>query len=287
MRWIGQRPTLTAVDMQIHLLGDGLPGGGSLRRRPGTEAVAPRTQVENVTNILLYRLSCATWSGNYDHIILDRESSRHVSRKVGNIPCLVRRQDHGADRPPLGARPDHRAPGPDRRRDPLRPRRSVSRGRPPGSGPLYGPTTRGGSPPPSAGLSNVYARLQRFRATSPGGSGLRHVVDRDVHRLMATMLDATRCEALAAVAFVSASPPPVFDHLLAAPTEACRCGCCSGRNNNLVGDLVKSLQSRGVDFRPLTDLHKGLICLTCSQPFNCASQTARVPGNSSSTRNSS
>ena len=25
MRWIGQRPTLTAVDMQIHLLEDGLP----------------------------------------------------------------------------------------------------------------------------------------------------------------------------------------------------------------------------------------------------------------------
>jgi hypothetical protein len=64
-------------------------------------------------------------------------------------------------------------------------------------------------------LSNVYARVQRCRATSPGGSGSRQVLDRNVHRPMARMLDGARFEALAAVAFVSPSPPPVFDHLLA------------------------------------------------------------------------
>ena len=104
------------------------------------------------------------------------------------------------------------------------------------------------------GLSNVYARLQRFRSTSPGGSGLRHVVDRDVHRLMATMLDGARVEALAAVAFVSASPPPVFDHLLAAADRGVQVRLLF-RADNLAGDLVQSLQSRGVDFRTLTDLH--------------------------------
>ena len=50
------------------------------------------------------------------------------------------------------------------------------------------------------GLSNVYARLQRFRSTSPGGSGQRHVVDRDVHRLMVTMLDGARLSSRSASA---------------------------------------------------------------------------------------
>ena len=104
------------------------------------------------------------------------------------------------------------------------------------------------------GLSNVYARLHRFRSTSPGGSGQRHVVDRDVHRLMVTMLDGARVEVLAAVAFVSASPPPVFDHLLAAADRGVQVRLLF-RADNLTGDLVQSLQSRGVDFRTLTDLH--------------------------------
>jgi len=103
-------------------------------------------------------------------------------------------------------------------------------------------------------LSNVYARLHRFRSTSPGGSGLRHVVDRDVHRLMATMLDEARVEALAAVAFVSASPPPVFGHLLAAADRGVRVWLLF-RADNLAGGLVQSLQSHGVDFRTLPDLH--------------------------------
>ena len=104
------------------------------------------------------------------------------------------------------------------------------------------------------GLSNVYARLQRFRSTSPGGSGLRHVVDRDVHRLMATMLDEVRCEALAAVAFVSASPPPVFDHLLAAAGRGVQVRLLF-RADNLAGGLVQALQRSGIDFRTLSDLH--------------------------------
>ena len=104
------------------------------------------------------------------------------------------------------------------------------------------------------GLSNVYARLHKFRTTSPGGSGLRHVVDRNVHRQMVTMLDGARVEALAAVAFVSASPPPVFDHLLAAADRGVQVRLLF-RADNLSGGLVQSLQSHGVDFRTLTDLH--------------------------------
>lgn len=104
------------------------------------------------------------------------------------------------------------------------------------------------------GLSNVYARVQRFRATSPGGSGFRHVLDRDVHRLMAKMLDGARFEALAAVAFVSPSPPPVFDHLLAAAGRGVRVRLLF-RADNLAGGLVRTLQSGGVDFRTLADLH--------------------------------
>lgn len=104
------------------------------------------------------------------------------------------------------------------------------------------------------GLSNVYARVRRFRATSPGGSGFRHVVDRDVHRLMARMLDAARFEALAAVAFVSPSPPPVFDHLLAAAGRGVPVRLLF-RADNLTGGLVESLHRGGVEFRTLTDLH--------------------------------
>ena len=104
------------------------------------------------------------------------------------------------------------------------------------------------------GRSNVYARVHRFRATSPGGSGLRHVVDRDVHSLMARMLDGARFEALAAVAFVSPSPPPVFDHLLAAAGRGVQVRMLF-RADNLTGSLVQSLHSGGVDFRTLTDLH--------------------------------
>lgn len=104
------------------------------------------------------------------------------------------------------------------------------------------------------GLSNVYARVQRFRATSPGGSGLRHVVDRDVHLVMARMLDGARYEVLAAVAFISPSPPPVFDHLLAAAGRGVRVRLLF-RADNLAGGLVESLQRGGVNFRTLADLH--------------------------------
>lgn len=104
------------------------------------------------------------------------------------------------------------------------------------------------------GLSNVYARVHRFRVSSPGGSGFRHVVDRDVHGLMSRMLDGARFEALAAVAFVSPSPPPVFDRLLAAAGRGVQVRLLF-RADNLAGGLVQTLQSAGVDFRTLTDLH--------------------------------
>ncbi len=104
------------------------------------------------------------------------------------------------------------------------------------------------------GLSNVYAQLHKFRASSPGGSDPRHVVDRDVHRLMVTMLDGARVEVLAAVAFVSASPPPVFDHLLAAADRGVKVRLLF-RADNLAGSLVQPLQRSGVDFRTLSDLH--------------------------------
>jgi phosphatidylserine/phosphatidylglycerophosphate/cardiolipin synthase-like enzyme len=72
--------------------------------------------------------------------------------------------------------------------------------------------------------------------------------------MMATMLDGARCEALAAVAFVSAPPPPVFDHLLAAAGRGVQVRLLF-RADNLVGGLVQSLQRSGIDFRTLTDLH--------------------------------
>lgn len=104
------------------------------------------------------------------------------------------------------------------------------------------------------GLSNVYARVHRFRVTSPGGSGFCHLVDRDVHRRMSRILDEARFEALAAVAFVSPSPPPVFSHLLAAAGRGVRVRLLF-RADNLAGGLVQTLQSAGVDFRTLADLH--------------------------------
>ena len=63
-----------------------------------------------------------------------------------------------------------------------------------------------------------------------------------------------RFEALAAVAFVSPSPPPVFDHLLAAAGRGVQVRL-PFRADNLAGGLVRTLQSSGVDFRTLTDLH--------------------------------
>ena len=71
---------------------------------------------------------------------------------------------------------------------------------------------------------------------------------------MATMLDGAHFEALAAVAFVSASPPPAFGHLLAAADRGVQVRLLL-RADNLDGGLVQSLQSRGVDLGTLTDLH--------------------------------
>lgn len=102
--------------------------------------------------------------------------------------------------------------------------------------------------------TNVYARVQRFRATLPGGSGMRHFKDRDIHRQMAKMLEAARYETLAAVAFVGASPPPVFDALLDASKRGVQVRLLF-RSDNLTGGLVQSLQQAGVHFRTLADLH--------------------------------
>jgi phosphatidylserine/phosphatidylglycerophosphate/cardiolipin synthase-like enzyme len=53
---------------------------------------------------------------------------------------------------------------------------------------------------------------------------------------------------------VSPSPPPVFDHLLAAAGRGVQVRLLF-RADNLAGGLVRTLQSGGVDFRTLTDLH--------------------------------
>lgn len=68
------------------------------------------------------------------------------------------------------------------------------------------------------------------------------------------MLDGARYEVLAAVAFISPSPPPVFDHLLAAAGRGVRVRLLF-RADNLAGGLVESLQRGGVNFRTLADLH--------------------------------
>lgn len=103
-------------------------------------------------------------------------------------------------------------------------------------------------------ISNLYSRVQAFQATAPGGTGARHVVDRDVHLLMARMLDSARHEVLAAVAFVSPVPPPVFDRLLASAQRGVVVRLIF-RSDNLTGDLVQRLQRAGVEFRILADLH--------------------------------
>ncbi|MBO6575170.1 MAG: phospholipase D family protein [Rhodothermales bacterium] len=104
------------------------------------------------------------------------------------------------------------------------------------------------------GLSNVYARIQAFRSTTPGGSAARHFVDRDIHLQMGRMLQDARYEALAAVAFLSPAPPPVFDDLLAASRRGVRVRLLF-RSDNLTGHIVRSLQDAGVAFRTLADLH--------------------------------
>lgn len=104
------------------------------------------------------------------------------------------------------------------------------------------------------GASNVYERVRRFRASTPGGPGFRHVMDRDIHVLMAGILDGARHEVLAAVAFVSSPPPPVFDHLVAAAGRGVEVRLLF-RSENLAGDLVRSLRQSGVSFRTLADLH--------------------------------
>ena len=68
------------------------------------------------------------------------------------------------------------------------------------------------------------------------------------------MLDEARHEALAAVAFVSPSPPPVIDHLLAAARRGVEVRLLF-RSDNLTGELVSTLKSAGVKFRTLADLH--------------------------------
>ena len=70
---------------------------------------------------------------------------------------------------------------------------------------------------------------------------------------MATMLDGAHFEALATVAFVAASSPPAFGHLLAAADRGVQVRLLI-RADNLAGGLVQSLQSRGVDLGTLTDL---------------------------------
>ena len=102
--------------------------------------------------------------------------------------------------------------------------------------------------------SNVYARLRRFRATSPGGSGLRHYSDREIHRQMGTMFAESRFEVLAAVAFVSPEPPAVFEHLLSAARRGVDVRLIL-RSDNITGALVQSMRDAGVAFRTLSDLH--------------------------------
>lgn len=102
--------------------------------------------------------------------------------------------------------------------------------------------------------ANVYERTKRFRATSPGGFGLRHFSDREIHRQMGSMLAAARYEVLAAVAFVSPQPPPVFDQLLCAARRGVDVRLIF-RSDNITGDLVQSMKRAEVTFRTLGDLH--------------------------------
>ncbi|MBO6577274.1 MAG: phospholipase D family protein [Rhodothermales bacterium] len=103
-------------------------------------------------------------------------------------------------------------------------------------------------------VANVYARNRQFRATPPGGTGLRHFADRDVHRQMGAMLEASRYEVLAAVAFVSLEPPAVFGQLLGAARRGVDVRLIF-RSDNVTGTLVQSMRDAGVTFRTLSDLH--------------------------------
>lgn len=71
---------------------------------------------------------------------------------------------------------------------------------------------------------------------------------------MARMLDDARHEAVAAVAFVSPNPPPVFEHLLRAARRGVSVRLIF-RSDNLTGDIVRSLHHANVEFRTLPDLH--------------------------------
>ena len=126
-------------------------------------------------------------------------------------------------------------------------------------------------------VANVYAQARKFRAGAPGGAANRFVVDQEVPRVMAAMMDEARFEVLAAAAGVSASPPPVLDHLL----DAARRGVdvrLLFRAESLSGALVALLQEAGVTFRTMTDLQaKFLItdttALNGSASFTVATST--------------
>ena len=68
------------------------------------------------------------------------------------------------------------------------------------------------------------------------------------------MLQAARYEVLAAVAFVSPVPPPVFEKLLAASARGVEVRLLF-RSDNLSGKLVRSMERAGVAFRTMADLH--------------------------------
>ena len=106
--------------------------------------------------------------------------------------------------------------------------------------------------------ANVYARTRKFRTTSPGGSGLHQFADREIHPQMSRMLQAARHEVLAAVAFVSADPPPVFEQLLGAARRRVAVRLIF-RSDNITGPLVQSMQEAGVAFRTLSDLHAKIL----------------------------
>jgi phosphatidylserine/phosphatidylglycerophosphate/cardiolipin synthase-like enzyme len=102
--------------------------------------------------------------------------------------------------------------------------------------------------------ANVHKQVRRFRRSSPGGRGTRVVLNRDNHRLMGRMMDAARFEVLAAVAFISPSPPPVFRRLLGAASKGVDVKLLF-RADNLTTALIASLREAGVEFRTATGLH--------------------------------
>ena len=174
----------------------------------GTQAMAPHLQVEYVSGILLHRLFAVPTHRKYGYILLNGAPLGPMSRN--SITYSMSR------------------PHPEPQR------RSPASGNPPGSPPTgarsaarplsatagriaWTPTRLWSAWRPHAkrwladflvcSLSSACARLHRFCPASLGGPGLRHVVDRDVHRLTATRLDGVRLEALVPVAFVSGSAP--------------------------------------------------------------------------------